>query len=381
MHSQSSRISFALLLLAVLTLLPAVALAQHYHQTNLVSDIPGLAANTDPDLVNAWGIARGPASPWWVNANGTGNSILYNAAGIKPGLVVTVPPPAGSSAGTNSTPTGIVFNTDNDATHFLVVNPADDTKKGRAVFIFATEDGTIAGWSPTALPTAAVLEVPKSGAPTAIYKGLAIAQHAGATYLYAANFKSGNVDVFDSSWNPVTLQVDQFTDPRLPKGYVPFNVQNINGDIFVTFAQQGELPDEVDGRGKGFVDKFDSGGTLLMRFQHGPWLNAPWGVALAPADFGKFSNDLLVGNFGSGEIAAFNPTTGRFLGRLHSERGTLVIPGLWGIGFGGGVNLVNDGAANTLFFAAGIDDENHGLFGTLNAIQHGHDGDNDNDDR
>jgi uncharacterized protein (TIGR03118 family) len=370
MQSARSKFSLALLMLAVTAFVPAIALAQHYHQTNLVSDVPGLATNTDPDLVNSWGIARSGTSPWWVNDNGTGKATLYNAAGTKQGLVVTVPPPAGSPPGTTSTPTGIVFNTDASATDFVVVNPSDNTKSGRAVFIFATEDGTISGWNPAALPTTAILEVPKAGtAVSAIYKGLAIALHSdGHTYLYAANFLSGKVDVFDSSWNAATLKVDQFVDPTLPSGYAPFNVQNIGGSIFVTWAKQGEPPDEVDGRGLGFVDKFDSGGTLLMRFQHGPWLNAPWGLAMSPANFGQFSNNLLVGNFGSGEIAAFDPASGEFLGRLHNEKGNLVIPGLWAIGFGGGSNLINDGPANTLFFAAGIDDEAHGLFGTLTAI-------------
>lgn len=381
MRLERTRNMFALLIATVITIIPAVAFAQHYHQTNLVSDVPGLAASTDPDLVNAWGMARGPAAPWWVNANGTGKSILYNAAGIKPGLVVTVPPPDGSPAGTTSAPTGIVFNTDMDATHFVVVNPADNTKKGRASFIFATEDGTISGWNPAALPTTAIQEVPAAGVtPTAVYKGLAIAQNGGATYIYAANFTGGKVEVFDSSWNSHMFKVDQFVDPRLPSSFHPFNVQNINGNIFVTFAKFDGSKDEVHGRGLGFVDEFDSGGTLLRRFQHGPWLNAPWGVALSPADFGKFSNDLLVGNFGSGEIDAFDSATGGFLGRLHSEKGPLVIDGLWAIAFGGGTNLVNDGPSNTLFFAAGIDDENHGLFGTLTAIQHGHSHDNDGDD-
>jgi uncharacterized protein (TIGR03118 family) len=375
MQFTPSKIAFVLLLIAVVALLPAVAQAQHYHQTNLVSDVPGLAQLTDPDLVNSWGITRSGASPWWVNDNGTGKSTLYNGAGGKLGLVVTVPPPAGSEPGTTSTPTGIVFNTDADATHFVVVNPSDSTKFGRAQFIFATEDGTIAGWNSTVLATTAILEVPKPAtAVSAIYKGLAIALHSdGKTYLYAANFLSGKVDVFDSSWSAKTLQVDQFVDPSLPSGYAPFNVQNIGGNIFVTWAKQGTPPDEVDGRGLGFVDKFDSGGTLLMRFQRGPWLNAPWGLAMSPANFGKFSNNLLVGNFGSGEIAAFDPATGEFLGRLHSEKGNLVIPGLWAIGFGGGP--ANNGPLNTLFFAAGIDDEQHGLFGTLTAIQHGHDDD------
>jgi len=271
---------------------------------------------------------------------------------------VNVPPASGSPAGTIGTPTGIVFNAVN--TEFLLSTAATSGAR----FIFATEDGTISGWN---AGTAALIKVNNNS--TAIYKGLAIGRVGTAQYLYAANFKAGTVDVFDSAWAPAQLRVDQFVDPLLPSGYAPFNVQNINGDLIVTFAKVGDLPDEVDGRGLGFVDKFSSNGTLLMRFQHGPWLDAPWGVALSPAGFGKFSNNLLVGNFGSGEIDAFDPATGEFLGRLHSERGILVIPGLWGISFGG--DTLNNGSSKTLFFAAGIDDEEHGLFGTLTPIKGG----------
>jgi uncharacterized protein (TIGR03118 family) len=337
-------------------LLATVAMAQHYDQTNLVSDIPGLAAHTDPDLVNSWGLARGAASFWWVNDNGTGVATLYNGAGAKQALVVSIPPPPGATSA--ATPTGIVFN---GSTGFVVTGAGGS---GPALFIFATEDGTISGWNPTADLTHAILQVNNSA--TAIYKGLATADLDGSPLIYAANFAGAKIDVFDSSWQPTTVP-GGFVDPLIPQGFAPFNVQNIGGDIFVAYAKQGELPDEQDGRGLGFVDKFDSGGHLLMRLQHGPWLDAPWGLALAPADFGKFSNHLLVGQFGSGRIATFDASSGLFKGFVHDAKGPIVIDGLWALGFGG--DAPNNGPHNTLFFTAGIDDEAHGLFGTLTAAK------------
>lgn len=361
MQPKHAKIAVVLLVLAAVALLPANALAQHYQQTNLVSDVPGLAPHTEPDLVNSWGLVRGPATPWWVNDNGTGLAQLYMGNGTKVILqvgtvtvpAVTIPPPTGSTA--TSTPTGIAFN---GGTGFVVTK---GTASAASRFIFATEDGTISAWSPTVDPSNAILTVNHSG--SAIYKGLTISSD--NTLLYAANFLSGKVDVFDSHFAPTTVS-GGFVDTALPPGYAPFNVQNINGDIFVTFAKQGTPPDEVDGRGFGFVDKFDQDGNLLLRFQHGPWMNAPWGVALAPANFGKFSNDLLVGQFGSGRMAAFNAANGEFRGFLHGRRGPLVIDGLWALGFGAG--NANSGPTNTLFFTAGINDEQDGLFGTLTAV-------------
>jgi len=255
--------------------------------------------------------------------NGTGKSTIYNAAGVKQATVVTVPPPPGSTPGTMSTPIGIVFN-GNAADFLLSAGPP----ARQAIFIFATEDGTISGWNPNVNATTAIVKVNHSG--TAIYKGLTIGTFNGADFLYAANFGgTGRVEVYDATWTAASVP-GGFADPQLPPGYAPFNVQNIDRNIFVMFALQGEPPDEVDGRKLGYVDEFDSGGNLLLRLQHGPWLNAPSGVAKAPANFGKFSGDLLVGNFGSGEIAAFNATSGGFRGRLHIEKGTLVIP--WVVG-------------------------------------------------
>ena len=355
----------------VLLLVPAAALAQHYQQTNLVSDVPGLAAHPDSDLVNAWGLARGATTPWWVNDNGTGVSTLYNGAGVKnPAIRVTVAAPDGSTD--PSTPTGIVFNLSTNSTEFVVSN-SDHSKSGVARFIFATEDGTISGWSPAVDAARSFITVPATGA---IYKGLAIASTSNGTRLYAANFAQNHVDVFDGAWQPVNT-TGGFVDAALPAGYAPFNISTLNGSIFVTFAKVGDLPDEQHGRGLGFIDQFDSDGVLLKRFEHGPWLNAPWGMAIAPANFGELSNRLLVGQFGSGRIAAYDLNSGEFEGFLHGSRGPLVIDGLWALGFGGGV--ANNGDINTLFFTAGPNDEQHGLFGTLTVLpdQEGDSGDQD----
>jgi uncharacterized protein (TIGR03118 family) len=337
-----------------LVLLPLTALAQHYQQTNLVSDVSGLAAVTDSDLQNAWGLARSPTSPWWVADNGTGKSTIYHADGAKQALIVTVPPATGSA------PTGVVFHS---GAGFNVpgTNPA-----APAVFIFATEDGTVAAWNSGS--TAVLTPINNPG--SAIYKGLALATFNGHQLLYLANFKTGTVDVFDDTWASTSVP-GVFVDTELPAGYVPFNVQNIGGNLFVTYALKADPSDEDEqhGRGLGYVDEFDSGGHLLMRLQHGPWLDAPWGVAQSPANFGEFSDNILVGNFGSGEIDAFDPASGEFLGRLHGPRGRLMIDGLWAIAFGGGVNTVNNGSTNELFFTAGIDDEAHGLFGKLTTLK------------
>ena len=322
------------------------AIAQHYQQTNLVSDVPGLAATTDPNLVNPWGLARSSGSPWWVADNGTGLSTLYNGAGAIVPLVVTIPVPPGGTP--PSAPTGIVF------------NGSADFQGAR--FIFVTEEGIVAGWSGG---TSADLKVNNAG--SAIYKGLAIAQNNGANYLYAANFFAGTIDVFDKDYLPVTLTAGAFSDPDIPQGFAPFNVQTIGDMIFVAFAKQDEeKEDEVAGPGLGYVDTFDASGNLLLRLRSGRWMNAPWGIALAPSDFGKFSNLLLVGQFGSGEIAAFDLKHGNFHGLVRTADGRpLAIEGLWALSFGNGANA---GPTNTLFFTAGIDDEQHGLFGTITPI-------------
>jgi uncharacterized protein (TIGR03118 family) len=211
----------------------------------------------------------------------------------------------------------------------------------------------------------------------AVYLGATIAQAGGANFLYVADFSNASVDVFDTNYMPVMLPAGAFTDPELPEGYAPFNVQNIGGNVYVAYAQQNEDGDEeVAGRKLGYVDVYDGSGTLLQRFEHGPWMNAPWGLALAPATgFGKASGKLLVGMFGSGEIATFNATTGEFEGLLRGARGRPIeIEGLWALRFGNGANA---GPTTTLFFTAGIDDEQHGLFGTITPIPKRNESDSD----
>ncbi len=300
------------------------ALARHqtrFVQTNLVSDGAVPAAFTDPKLVNPWGLVAGPTTPWWVNDNGTGFSTLYSGTGTKVPRDFTVPPAGGSPAGTTATPTGIVFN--GDASEFLL-NGAGT----HAIFIFATEDGTISGWNPNVPPTTppggsttAVLKVDNSTG--AVYKGLALANTGVNAFapnprLFATNFHAGTVDVFDSTFQQVTLASGAFTDPKLPKGFAPFGIQafTVPGTsqsvLFVTYAKQdADKEDDVAGKGNGFVDVFDASGKLLQRVASRGTLNSPWGIAVAPSNFGKFSGDLLVGNFGDGRINAFKLPHGR----------------------------------------------------------------------
>ena len=370
--SRSATTAFCLLALFLFCAAARVS-AQHYQRTDLVSDVPGLAAATDTNLVNPWGLTSSAASAWWVSDNGTGVSTLYNGAGAKQSLTVTVAPPPGDV--NPSTPTGIVSN---GSTDFQLISSTPTTA---ARFIFVTEDGTVSGWNPSVAPTNSVLKVNNSG--SAIYKGVTIAQAGGVNHLYVANFSNGTVDVFDTNYAPVTLPAGAFVDPNLPAEFAPFNVQNIGGNIYVAFAEQdADKHDEVAGRKLGYVDAFDPNGTLLQRFENGPWMNAPWGLALAPSPtasspgFGKSSGKLLVGMFGSGQIATFDPATGEFEGLLRDRHGKPIqIDGLWALRFGNGANA---GPTTTLFFTAGIDDERHGLFGSITPIPNGDDDDDDN---
>jgi uncharacterized protein (TIGR03118 family) len=355
---------------------PAVTFAQHYIQTNLVSDLAGQAANRDGNLVNPWGLARSPGSPWWVSNNGTGTSTLYNGSGAAfptaSPLVVRVPPPKKAPPGTMATPTGIVFNGSADFA-VAIGKPA--------IFIFVTEDGTISGWNPGVNPTNAILVADNSG--QAVYKGATIAENNGKRFLYVANFKSARIEVYDAGFNRVhafdglftdSEDVDDRDDHHSKAGFAPFNVQNIGGNVVVTYAKQKpDGHDEVDGPGLGFVNIFSPGGRFLAHLEQGSWFDAPWGVALAPSDFGEFSHSLLIGNFGSGKIAAFNPVTFQFRGFLKNpDDSTIVINGLWALVFG---NSANAGPYNSLFFTAGINEEANGLFGTLTAVSAEQDGD------
>jgi uncharacterized protein (TIGR03118 family) len=360
--------SFKLLVVSLaLWSLPTVALAQHYKETDLVSDVMGRAANHDPNLVNAWGLSRSSGSPWWVSDNGTGKATLYDGTGASIPIngtgFVTIPPPKGSNG--QSAPTGTVFN--GSPTDFLLPNGK------AALFLFATEDGTISGWNGG---TDAVLVVDNSdngSAHGAVYKGLTSGDIRGQRFLYVSNFRSGKVEVYDSAFHRVRLGEDAFDDDAIPHGFAPFNVQNVGGTIFVTYAKQDSARhDDVAGAGLGFVNIFSTSGRLISRLQHGWWMNSPWGVVWTPRDFGEYSNAILVGNFGSGQIAAFNGFTGKFIAMVKNpDDSVLTIDGLWALAFG---NNAKAGSSTTLFFTAGIDGEMHGLFGTITPVD-GLDGD------
>ena len=357
MRSRWLTASLALALLLLLAL-PGATFARSqagsgfYQETNLVSDLAGKAHFTDPNLVNPWGISFAPSGPFWISDNGTSLSTLYNGQGQPQPLVVTIPPPAG---GTVALPTGTVYNSFPGA--FVV--SANGTS-GSSLFLFDTLTGTISGWSPGVDSTRAIVAVDNSKT-GAVYTGLAIGSSKVGPTLYAANFSAGTIDAFNGQFAPVKLK-GSFHDPNIPVGYAPFNIQSVGSKLYVMYARQ----DRVAGKGHGFVDIFNSNGSFIKRLISQGKLNLPWGVTLAPANFGKFSNDLLVGNFGNGRINAFDPGTGAFLGTLSSQNGLpLVFNRLWALDFGNGGQ---GGQTNQLFFSAGIQNEQHGLFGVIAAM-------------
>src|ERR687887_524971 len=332
-------------------------LATTFTQTNLVSDIPGMAARTDPNLVNPWGMTLGTNSGLWVSDNGSGKATTYDSNGqpIPSGspLAVTIPGPGGTGS---SAPTGAATN----GTSGFVISSGGQSAPSTE--LFATEGGTIAGWNSSVDPTHAVIAVDNS-ASHAVYKGLAIGFNASGAFLFATNFHAGTVDVFDSSFNPVHIP-GAFTDKKIPSSFAPFGISAINGDLYVTYAKQdASKTDDVAGPGNGFIDIYDTHGKLLQRFTSKGALNSPWGMAWAPFEgFGGFANALLVGNFGDGTINAFDFDSGDFLGKVSNSSGApITIPGIWALQFGLGL----PGSSSTIFFTAGIDDEQHGLFGTL----------------
>ena len=323
-----------------------------YVQHNLVSDLPGLAARTDPLLGNPWGIASDPNGPFRIAVNHAGVAAPYDGNGLPASAVVMIAPPASGTS--PAAPTGVVFNGTPD---FLVGSGLP------AHFIYATEDGTIVGWNSGA-HTVRKADHSASGA---VYKGLALGNSAGKNYLYAANFHTGQVEVFDANFSPATLP-GSFSDPALPAGFAPFNIQNVGGQLYVTYAlQDAAKHDDVSGSGNGYVNVFDTGGQLVKRFVSDGPLNSPWGVALAPAGFGGLGGALLIGNFGDGRINAFNPATGEWLDPLEDASGKAIsIDGLWGLTFGNGKE---GGDSHTLYFTAGIAGSgsvgDHGLFGSI----------------
>ena len=384
-------------------------------QTNLVSDLAGVAGLTDANLVNPWGISESGGSPFWISDNNAGLSTLYNLPGagnaplsINP-LAVNIPTPVSPTGGA---PTGTVFNTGSGSGAFKITGPnkQGQTTSAPATFLFVTEDGTIVGWNPGIDPTGkfagpgglstqAVIARDNSGnnftnpdpnrQTGAVYKGLAIETSAtpiistdpsSTALLYAANFRAGTVEVYDANLSPVMLPADAFRDPRLPADYAPFNVQALNGKIYVTYARQNATRhDDLAGPHRGFVDVFNPDGSPglphgnMRLISRGP-LDSPWGSAIAPQGFANLTapnNDpvLLVGNFGNGLIHAFDANNGSPLGELKDPDGEPIqIDGLWALKIGNGGN---GGAANTVYFTAGLFGETHGLFGSLTTVAPG----------
>lgn len=392
-----------------IALISTAAFAQHYTQTNLASDGYIATPFTDPSLVNPWGLTRSSSgSPWWVADNNSGVSTVYSFVSgttigttvtpptVTKALTVTVPAPPKSPTGTLAAPTGVVQNSSPD---FVITGSGTSAP---AAFIFCTEDGTISAWSGATGPVLLVTTA------NAVYKGCTSGDVNGTRFLYVANFRSGNIEVYNTSFSRVRapekddergrFSEEKFDDDRIPRGFAPFNVQNIGGSLFVTYAKQDPARhDDVAGAGLGYVDVYSTSGTLEARFEHGSWLSAPWGVVWAPRDFGEFSNRVLVGNFGSGQIAAYNGFTGEFIGLMktfsdpvaQTGESVVTIDGLWSLTFGNsaagcpaapptGSGLPACGKAgpyNSLFFTAGPQEETHGLFGMLTAIAAEQDGD------
>jgi uncharacterized protein (TIGR03118 family) len=301
-----------------------------YTQVNLVSDVAGRAANIDANLVNPWGLSRSANTPWWVADEGSGVATVFSGNGTIATRVVTIPPASGTGVGS---PTGTVW--------------------WGTSFVFATLDGTISQWTSG---SQAVIKVNNSST-GAVYTGITVASNGGQIAYYVAN-SAGGVEAYDLSFAPVTLPAGAFVDPNVPAGYTPYGIQLVGATLWVTFTN-------APGAGNGYVDAFSPAGTLLLSLQHGSWMNQPWGIALSPSNFGRFSYDLLVGNTGSGQIAAFSPTTGAYLGILESAAGTAIRnSGLWAIYFGGGGS---SGPLTTLYFTAGIGGYKKGLFGAITA--------------
>lgn len=354
LHRKLARAVMTLLVAAGLQSASAVAQTNSYLQTNLVSDGTVTAKTTDSGLINPWGIAIGQQTPFWVNEAGSGTSAVYDATGTKQ-FQVGLPPKTGSA--TASRPTGIVFNAAGSG-----FNLPGSTS---ATFVFVTLDGTIAGWN--ASTTNAITAVDNS-ASGAVYTGAALVPDTSGPRLLVANFRSGKIEVYDEQFAPKSLS-GTFTDTQLPAGFSPYGIQTAGGNVYIAYAQApsaGGPP--LTGAGLGYVNVFDSNGNLIHRVASGGTLNAPWAVVLAPANFGAFGGDLLVGNFGDGTINAFDPTTFAFKGQLQDGSGkTIANSGLWGLEFG----AQGTGDPNTLYFAAGINGEKGGLFGSLAAVQPG----------
>ncbi len=313
--------------------------------TPLVAD-QGAAVTVDPNLINSWGIAFGPTGLLWVANNGTGTATVYNGNGTKVPTTVIIP----GAAGQPGVPTGVILNSTPD---FSIPGT------GPATFLFAGEDGTIAAWNPQSPNSSAQIVVNRSAA-GAVYKGIAMANNGVDNFIYATNFHADSIDVYDRNFT----FVQSFTDGGVPAGFAPFGIANINGQLFVTYAKQlaPQNHDDDPGVGNGFVDVFNPNGTLVRRFASNGTLNSPWAVTLAPANFSRFSGDVLIGNFGDGLVGAYDPITGDLVDQLRDPDGNAItIPGLWGLAFG------PFPGSGVLYFASGPQQEMHGLVGTLTA--------------
>lgn len=347
----STRVS-AMLSLIVAAMLSLPASAQKVDITYLTSDIPNVGSVHDANLVNPWGMSIAPTGPWWISDNATGLSTLYDGNGQIQSLVVTIPTASGTGTGS---PTGTVYNP--STTDFKIhgfVTP----------FLFCTEDGTVSGWY---TGTTAFVAVNNNNG--AVYKGMALASAAGVNYIYVANFHAGTIEAYNGTYAAHSFGSNAFVDSTIPAGYAPFNIQAIPGNkLVVTYAKQDAAKhDDVPGPGNGYVDVFDTQGNLQFRLAHNLFLNAPWGVAVAPSNFSGFANDLIIANFGSAGINAFNPTTGAFVGNMLGANDLPVqIDSIWGIAFGNGGT---GGATNVLYFTAGYFGEAHGIFGRIKPHQ------------
>ncbi len=348
MHYRALILNSILLVFSTLILVRATpGQTNSFKQTNLVSDTAGAAANVDPKLVNPWGIAYFPGQPFWIADNNSGYSTLYNQAGVNAGNFIVPPAPGASVA----TPTGVVANL--SGTGFEV-----NAKPSQ--FIYASEDGTVSAWNGSD-PITLVVDNSRAGA---VYKGLALVNLGQAgTFLLAANFNSGAIDVFDSSFHATTLNGD-LTDPQLPAGYAPFGIHVVNQQLFVTYALQDQAKhDPVHQAGAGYVDIFNLNGGFVQRLISQGNLNAPWGVVVPPNGFGPFGGKVLIGEFGNGDIDVFDLPTGTFIDQIKDTSGAVIANGsLWDMVFGGGGS---SGDQNTLYISAGLSNEQHGLFAAI----------------
>jgi uncharacterized protein (TIGR03118 family) len=352
--SRPGTVSFLGLTLACVLGALTVAHAQSYKVTFLTADEAGKANNTDPNLINPWGISFSSTGPFWVSDNLTGLSTLYDTNGAPQPLVVTIP----SHSGGTGSPTGTVFNSTSD---FMVTKGGNSAP---ALFLFNTLDGTISGWASSVDSTHAIIAV-DNATKGASYDGMEIANNGSGNFLYNANFPAGTVDVYDGHFNKAAL-AGSFVDPNLPAGYAPYNIRKIGNRLYVVFCKQNQAKNFPEfGAGLGVVSIFDLNGNFVKRFAAKGKLNAPWGIAKAPKNFGMFSGAILVGNLGDGRISAYDATTRKFLGQLKKKNGkAIVLEGLWALTFGNGGS---GGAKNKLYFTSGPSFYTHGRFGSISA--------------